>query len=169
MTVKLRRGTELVDDNYQPLVSHHGGLRFSQTYSSFDEDGSFFGARIECPANTVTIHDIEITTELFVDAGKVWFVGASDGDIVEISLVDKNDKMGLFTMLGYTIGQDVLELGKWAENIPMYPGNTPWTDFVTPDVAPIVAGLFLRVKYDNNHATQDAVMGIVFSWFKSGV
>lgn len=140
----------------------------SQTYSSFEEDAAFYGARIACPANTVTIHDIEIETQLYVDHGMAWFSNANDGDIVEISAVDKNDVLGLFDLLGYTVGVDVLELGKWAENIPMFPGNTPWVMFHTEDTAPVVEGLFLRVKYDNNHASQAAVMGIVFNWFVCG-
>jgi len=140
----------------------------SQTYSSFEEDAAFYGARIAAPADTVTIHDVEITTQLYVDHGMAWFKDANDGDIVEISVVDKDDVLGLFTALGYTVGEDVLELGKWAENIPMFPGDSPWVMFHTEDTAPVVEGLYLRIKYDNNHSTNAAVMGVVFNWFKSG-
>jgi hypothetical protein len=148
--------------------SFAGGLVVSPTYNQFDEDGSFFGTRMVCLADTVNITDIEVTTELFVRYGMCWFKGANDGDIVELSLVDKDDVLGLFTALGYTVGVDVLELGKLAENIPMYPGDTPWTTFDTGDTAPVIEGLYIRIKYDNNHATLDTTMGMVFNWFKSG-
>lgn len=143
-----------------------GGLLTAPTYSQFEEDGSFYGVRMACPADTVSIHDIEIETELYVTYGMCWFKAANDGDIVEISLVDKDDVLGLFSALGYEVGVDVLELGKLAENIPMYPGDTPWTTFKTDDTAPVAEGLYLRLKYDNNHATLAAVMGMVFCWFK---
>lgn len=143
-----------------------GALVTAQSYSEFDEDGSFYGVRMACPADTVSIHDIEIDTELYVTYGMCWFKNANDGDIVEISLVDKNDVLGMFTALGYEVGVDVLELAKLAENIPMYPGDTGWTTFKTDDTAPVMEDLFLRLKYDNNHATLAAVMGMVFCWFK---
>lgn len=151
----------------QPVYSDvTGGLVIASSYTQYDEDAQFKGHRVSCPANTVTILDIPITVETYVNRGKCWFKDANDGDEVEISLVDKNDVLGLFSLFGYTVGQDVLELGKWAEAIPMFPGDSPWTDFSTEDNAPLMAGLFLRVKYDNSHASQDAVMGMVFHWFK---
>lgn len=143
-----------------------GGMVVSQSYSQFEEDAQFKGHRVACPADTVTIYDIPITVETYVNRGKCWFINAHDGDEVEISLVDKNDIVGLFSTYGYTVGVDVLELGKWAETIPMFPGNVSWTDFSTEDNAPLLAGLFLRLKYDNSHATEDSVMGMVFHWFK---
>lgn len=153
-------------DQKEQYESVGGGLVVSPTYPTFEEDGSFYGTRTVCAANTVTFTDIEITTELFIRYGMCWFKDANDGDIVEISLVDKDDVLGLFTALGYEVGVDVLELGKLAENIPMFPGDTPWTTFDTGDTAPVIEGLYLRLKYDNNHATQAAVMGMVFNWFK---
>jgi hypothetical protein len=153
------------ENTYSALT---GGLVNAPSYSNFEEDASFKGVRATCPANTVTITDVEIETELYVDHGMCWFKNANDGDEVEISVVDKDDVLGLFSVLGYTVGVDVLELGKWAETIPMFPGDTPWTMFHTDDTAPVVEGLYLRIKYDNQHASQAAVMGMVFNWFKSG-
>jgi hypothetical protein len=148
-------------------ITDKQALLTASTYSAYDEDGQFYGGRVDCPAGSTAILDIPITTELFVSYGMCWFKNANDGDICEIELVDKNDVLGLFTMYGLEPGVDVLSLGKLAENIPMYPGDTPWTTFDTGDTAPVMGGLFIRAKYENNSEDQDAIMSMVFSWFRS--
>jgi hypothetical protein len=151
-----------------PSYGLGGGMLISPTYSTFEDDEGFSGVLIQAAANTTTIVDFEITTEVNAAGGYFWSSGGNVGDYVDISVVDKNDILGLFSIYGLTVGVDVLELGKWVNKLYINPNGIPWASLIADDVAPVVAQLFLRAKYENT-GVQDAVLGITYKLFSIGV
>lgn len=163
-----QRRTLLVDEDDVPLVSASGGLRTSRTYSSFEDDEGFAGVLVKAAANSTTIVDYEITTQINAAGGSFWTSGGQIDDYIDVSVVDKNDILGLFGTYGLTVGVDVLELGKWVDKLYINPNGIPWAELIADDVAPVVSGLFLRSKYENT-GNASAVVSITYKVFHVGV
>lgn len=154
--------------NTDPSYGISGGMLISQTYSSFEDDEGFDSILVQAAAGATTIVDFEITTEINARGGYFWSSGGNIGDYVVVSVVDKDDVLGLFSTYGLTVGVDVLELGQWVKKVYINPNGTQWASLVADDVAPVVAGLYLRSKYENVD-TQPANVGITYKMFHVGV
>lgn len=148
-----------------PKLAVGGTPIFSPTYAQFEEDTNFKGVLVEAGAGETAIVDLEITTQVFMAGGYFWSADCNLGDYVEISVVDKNDVLGLFSAYGLTVGVDVLELGKFVETHYMKPGGTGFGELLTEDTAAVIPGLFVRTKYENV-GTADAALGVTYRWFE---
>lgn len=102
-------------------------------------------------AGATNIFDELVTTEKRLRGG--WYELLNDkavvGDKVEFSVVDKNDVLGLFALLGLTVGVDVLELRKYVANEYVNPNNMTRQSFIGNSAFLVVAGLYMRSIYDS--------------------
>lgn len=146
-------------------ITHNGKLLVAPTYSQFEEDASFHGMLLEASAGDTVIQDLEISTQVYMAGGYYWAHNCNVGDYVEVSVVDKNDVLGLFGAFGLEVGLDVLELAKFVVTHYLKPGGVDWAELLTEDVAPVIPGLFVRAKYVNT-GTQAASIGITYRWFE---
>lgn len=144
-----------------------GALVTAPTYSQYEEDAAFKGIMLDAPANQTSFHDLEITTQIYIEGGYFWSDGGNRGDYVEVSVVDKDDVLGLFTQLNLTVGVDVLELDKFVETMYLKPGGMEFSLVQTSDIAQVMAGLYIRTKYENTGANAGTV-SVLYKWFESG-
>jgi len=144
-----------------------GALVTAQTYSQYEEDAAFKGVMLDAPANQTSIHDLKITTQIYVEGGYFWSDGGNKGDYVEVSVVDKDDVLGLFATFNLTVGVDVLELDKFVETMYLKPGGMEFSLVQTSDIAQVMAGLYIRTKYENVGAVAGTV-SVLYKWFESG-
>lgn len=99
-----------------------------------------------------SMFDEPITDEILLRGG--WYTiledKASVGDIIEFSIVDKDDALGMFGGLGLTPGEDVLELAKFVrtEYISASTADVGVDhDFTTRGGFRLVPGLYMRTTY----------------------
>lgn len=109
------------------------------------------------PPNEVrqNIFDIRIDENLCGADGFVEFIGGAyyireadkitDDDFVEVSIVDKDDILGLFSIYGLQQGTDVLELAKFIKTHCVIGGQRIIIDGGQPKLIP--AGLYIRISY----------------------
>ncbi|MBW2170305.1 MAG: hypothetical protein JRG69_13815, partial [Deltaproteobacteria bacterium] len=94
-----------------------------------------------------------VTTEKKLRGGsyETFGVDAVVGDIVEFAVVDKDDVLGLFGMLGLTVGIDVLELRKYVRKEYVNPSAFGRRQVFEGNSAfAVIAGLYLRSVYESN-------------------
>ena len=84
-------------------------------------------------------------------------------DIMNFTYIDKDDTLGLFATYGLTVGEDILELHKFVDNIrPRKQGSF---GVETWGVSDLLEGLYLRVSYDSN-GTSNVDFDCIFTWFE---
>lgn len=102
-------------------------------------------------ANSTNFFDIEITDEIYLIAGEyyVWDTQYVDkSSYLEFSLIDKNDKLGYFQLLGLTVGVDIFEIHKFLKYKYLY--NCPEHDFSANGISwLIIEGLYMRITVVN--------------------
>ena len=101
------------------------------------------------------IFDTRISEDLVGRDGCVEIVGGQyyikdpsvidERDIVEFSVVDKDDVLGLFQYYGLTVGTDVLELAKFVRTHSVIGGTLVKIEPGQAKILPL--GLYLRVSY----------------------
>lgn len=98
-----------------------------------------------------SMFDEPITTEIRLRGG--WYSQATNsaelGDVIEFSVVDKDDVLGLFALYGLTVGVDVLELKKFVQSEHITPAEVLGTEhpFVSKGGFKLAAGLYFRTTY----------------------
>lgn len=107
-------------------------------------------------AGATNIFDELVTTEKLLRGG--WFTlmdsNAVVGDYIEESVVDKDDVLGYFSLYGYTVGVDVLELKKYVKTEYVHPKSEGIRqEFQANSVFAIVAGLYTRTIYESTGGT----------------
>lgn len=158
--------TEITDGLTLPVRSPiSGALVTAATYSQYEEDAAFKGIMLDAPANQTSIHDLEITTQIYIEGGYFWSDGGNKGDYVEVSVVDKDDVLGLFGQFNLTVGVDVLELDKFVETMYLKPGGMEFSLVQTSDIAQVMEGLYIRTKYENVGANVGMV-SVLYKWFE---
>lgn len=143
-----------------------GALVTSSTYGEFQEDAAFKGILLEADPKKTTIYDLLITKQIFIQGGYFWSNGGNPGDMVEVSVVDKDDVLGLFGLFGLVPGVDVLELDKFVETMYLKPGGMDFSLVETSDIAQLMPGLYVRTKY----VSVDNVKGwvsVLYKWFET--
>lgn len=107
------------------------------------------GHKYTAIAGATNIFDEAVTTEKRLRGG--WYELLCDdavvGDYVEFSVVDLDDVLGLFALLGLTVGVDVLELRKYVRRDYVNPANRARQSFVGNSAFPVIIGLYLRSTY----------------------
>lgn len=121
---------------------------------TFESTGGVFpqwhGHLYTVTAGATNIFDEVITVEEQLRGG--WYElmdnNAAIGDYIEESVVDKDDVLGYFSLYGYTVGVDVLELKKYVKTEYINPLTAGERQiFQAPSTFLIVAGLYTRTLY----------------------
>lgn len=110
-------------------------------------EGRFYTAT----AGATNIFDELVTVEKKLRGG--WYElldsNAVLNDYVEFAVVDKDDTLGLFSGLGLTVGEDVLELRKYVRTEYVNPSVSGRQHFVGNSVFTVVEGLYIRSIYES--------------------
>jgi hypothetical protein len=122
------------------------------------------GHKYTAVADAFNIFDHEVLVEQRIRGG--WYelldANASMDDVIEFSVVDKNDVLGLFGALGLTVGVDVLELNKYVASEIVNPQTAGIRQgFLANSTALVFPGLFLRTAYDAAPGT-NRVLKVVY-------
>lgn len=136
--------------------SKEGGLVMSQTYGETSHNPVWKKRKHIANAGETTFFDIEITTEIKLESGGYKIINIEDigtDDYIEFSIIDKNDiySPGLFSQIGLTIGEDILEIHKFVRTEFIDTEN--WTNFEVNSarVFTVKQGLFLRIAYNSTN------------------
>lgn len=139
-------------------------VKVSPTYEDTGMDTVFKGYMFEPSAKGLaadpvySMLDIAIESELLLRGG--WYElaseGAVKGDMLEFSVIDKDDVLGLFASYGLTAGQDVIELSKFVKTECINPDPNVVglrNDFRTRGGSKLAGGLYMRVSYISTGTT----------------
>lgn len=155
------RGEGPVDDEGIPITTPF--FRYESTL-----DGHFKGYQYTATNNTLSIFDELITTEIKVEAG--WFEildeNAQVGDWIDFSVVDKDDVLGMFSALGLTVGNDVLEVGNLVRTEYINPRSTERCIFRVERPATVLPGLYFRVKYNSLGTVNDVDFKVTYQIYE---
>lgn len=161
MSLNLR--APVLDDEGRPIIA-----------PSFVEaghyDGCYNGFRWEITAGTTNEHDTELETDVKIQGGQYRLVGGppADGDYMCLSVIDKNDVLGMFSLYDYEVGVDELELFRYVRNHYAC-SNTSCMGLVNvfefPSAKFIPMGLFLRAIYVSIGEC-DIVMYGDYKWYE---
>lgn len=102
-------------------------------------------------AGTTNFFDEVVTSEKQLRGG--WYELFSDtaviDDYLEFGVVDKDDTLGLFTLLGLTVGEDVLELAKYVKTEYINPDRKDRQVFMANSTFVVASGLYIRTIYES--------------------
>jgi hypothetical protein len=117
-------------------------------------------------AGATNIYDEAVTVERRIRGG--WYElldsNAVVGDYVEFAVVDKDDVLGLFALLGLTVGEDVLELRKYVRKEYVNPNVVGRQDFQGNSAFHVVGGLYLRSIYVSTGGSNVQFKVVTFSY-----
>lgn len=159
-------GTNVIKDENLVTTNDRGHVVMAPSYGEFDENANFKGVLITASGvDTDTFVDLKLDTQIYLNGGYLWNDGGAIGDYIELSVIDKDDLLGYFSMFGLEQGVDVLELGKYVETFYINPNGFNNTHLHTNDIAPVVSGLYMRLKV---HTTSEEVLnvGATYYWFE---
>jgi hypothetical protein len=118
-----------------------------------------------------TFIDLEITTQIKVVHGG-YIIESADNihtdDILEMSMIDKNDVLGYFGLYGLTVGQDILELWKFSHNWHpnLMSGTKVEENFQGVFGAfTVYPGLFMRYVFESNGGVS-MVIRPTMNWYQ---
>lgn len=121
---------------------------------TFENTGGVYpqwkGHLYDVTAGAVNIFDEVITVEEQLRAGyyELMDLNAVVGDYIEESVIDKDDVLGYFSLYGYTVGVDVLELKKYVKKEYINPLTAGQRQvFQANSTFAIYAGLYMRTAY----------------------
>ncbi len=118
-------------------------------YAYSEEDSRYVGVLFKPVRGQVNFHDIQVTTEVFIQGAEDYLISnAIDGDMVEFSIIDKDNVLGLFAAYGLTPGVDVLELSKILRDFHVEPGAHRGK-LLGKTAGQVLPGLYMRVMYDS--------------------
>ena len=157
MSINLRRTPETADG--RPIMSP----TFEDTVGLAPQwSGNLYTAT----AGATSIFDEVVTTEKRIRGG--WYElldsNAVINDYCEFAVVDKDDVLGLFTPLGLTVGEDILELKKYVKTDYINPVDKGRQEFVGKSVFTVAAGLYLRSIYVSTGGTNVQFKVVMLSY-----
>lgn len=118
-------------------------------------------------AGATNIFDEVVTTEKRIRGGWYEIMNGSVpviNDYCEFAVVDKDDTLGLFTVLGLTVGEDVLELKKYVKKDYINPTEKGRQEFLGRSVFAVAAGLYLRSIYTSTGGTDVQFKVVMLSY-----
>lgn len=149
-----------------------GNILFSSTFDELKWNGeqvhplqsgyNFTSVASNGVNETVSHFDIEITTEKLLQGGMFWIENPNDvdkRDYITFSVIDRNGVVmhpdygiSLFTLMGLTAGEDVIELQPIVKYSKVKKGSAENGYFYYPlehvkDSSAVVPGIFLRSSY----------------------
>jgi hypothetical protein len=145
-------------------VTDTGNPIYAPTFVYTAEDGVYKGYKYELVAGAQNIFDELVAAPIYLQAGEAIVKDANWGDYGEMSVVDKDDVLGLFATYGLIKGVDVLELKKHARTIYMMPGDSESKlDFESARYVP--AGLYLRSVYVSTGSAAPKMI-VRYKWYE---
>jgi len=152
-------------------VDEDGNVIVAPTFMHSTERARLAGFSFVANDGETSILDVEIATHRLVQGATFWVMNPAVGDKGSLSVVDKNDVVGLHTANGIPLGVPI-ELTKYATDIPLPAAALHQESAVMDTVAPIPPGLFIRATYEAVAAVppaapQQRVIGITFRWYLS--
>lgn len=144
---------------------HNPAQRLSP-YAFANERTVFQGYKYIAQPSALNIFDEKVGSKLvYIQGGKLWVKAPNLGDYVELSLVDKDNVLGLFSQYNLVVGTDVLEVSKWVRKLYMPPWN--WEcELLSKTVGQLVPDLYLRIAYENV-GTTPVDFGVTYLWYES--
>jgi hypothetical protein len=135
-------------------------------YAYADEKTVFQGFSYTAQPGALNIYDEPIGNQLvYIQGGKLWVKQPNLGDYAELSVVDKDNVLGLFDQYGLVEGTDVLEVSKWVRKLHTPPWN--WEcELFAKTAGSVAPGLYLRVAYENT-GTSAVDFGVFYLWYES--
>ncbi len=141
-------------------VDEFGNPVFAYNYRTVSPDGyRKQSIKFTASAGEITIFDLAMTVDVRLRGGWSWIEDTAVwGDEVGLSVVDKDDVLGLFATYGLTVGEDVLQLSKYIVDVDVPPGG--WSGYcVDPNTyADVITGLYLRAEYNSVGASDVKVI-----------
>ena len=134
-----------------PSVSSEGATSVSLTFGETGELPLWSGSKHLCTAGEVSFFDIELTEIYKLVSGKYIVKNWEEADIedyVEISVVDKNDVLGLFSTYGMVVGTHVLELNKFVKKDYIWEKDGGFESIYGSKLN-LSLGLFIRISYNS--------------------
>lgn len=138
------------------LAKKHGRDKVVVLAPTFEDTGGlqpqWLGHKYTAEAGATNIFDEVVTSEKQLRGGWYELISSSvvEGDFVEFAVVDKDDVLGLFTSLGLTVGQDILELVKYVKKEYINPTTVGHRQtFHAKSTFVVVQGLYLRTIYES--------------------
>jgi hypothetical protein len=136
----------------------------SPTFLFSSNQARLKGYALSCAVGATAILDIEVTAQLLVQGGSFWVTNTQFGDLAHFAVVDKNDVMGLHTANGIPLGTPI-ELVRYVEDYRP-PTVALWQgDIIMPTVAPVAAGLFMRMIYEAVAGGAQRDMSVLYRWY----
>lgn len=152
--------------NIIPLpIGPDGGYITHASHRYVKETFHMKGFSYVATAGALSFFDVHLTDQIYVAGAKFWISPKNDlGDTISMSIVDKDDVLGLFSLYGLTVGVDVLELREFVTDFYAPPEGV--YDEIRPDtVSHVIPGLYSRMKY-NSVGTEDVPFFINYMWFE---
>lgn len=137
------------DKSNQPFET----LVTQRPYAYSPEKARFVGFLYECTPG-ITEFDEPLTSYIRLQGGYYWCRGANIGDRVSLSVVDKNNVLGM--------GANFV-LSEYVSRMPV----APWDhlqEISTTAAGSIQPGLFLRLKYENT-GNNSVNLSVTYKWY----
>ena len=130
----------------------------NEPYATSDEgeEARFRGHLYAVPASGTYSFDERLDEAVRLSGGVYWVTGATLGDKATLSIVDKDDILGLGP--GYVVAT-------YANEIPLAPWDHT-VDLTAPTAAKLPAGLYLRLTVVT--ASASMAMGVTYRMFVEG-
>lgn len=139
------------------------------THKQVDESYLKRGYKWNIIAGQTTFFDVQVASAMiYLSGGDFAVCGViAEGDYAEMSIVDKDDVLGLFALYGLTVGVDVIELKKYVKTYYFLPGDDGNRINIEPGtVAEVYYGLYMRASY-TSVGVDDLKMFTWYDWFES--
>lgn len=152
----------------QPQLTSDGHIITSSTFGHEPLKPVWnYGFSVEAIAGETTFYDIEISNEILLKTGRYLIYNdecVHENDEIELSVIDKNDALGLFSTYGYEVGVDILEIHKFLKSCRVYQVKSDKFGAETWGAFPVYSGLYLRAAY-NSYGDTNIKFGMGFLWF----
>jgi len=146
--------------------SSDGATSVSLTFGETNELPLWSGSKHLCPAGEVSFFDIEMT-EIYKLVSGTYSVynweQANLEDYIEISVIDKNDVLGLFSTYGLTVGTDVIEINKFVKKSYVWEKDNGFESIYGSKLN-IPLGLFIRIAYNSFGVTDMNIKATMFGF-----
>lgn len=142
--------TILIPEPSFPISPVTGGVLVSQTFTGIIDNYTSKGRSHVAQANQLTFFDIQITTEIRLKGGSYTiknFDQVGPEDYIELSVVDKDDALGLFSKYGLLVGTHVLELNKFLKTEYIFSKEKEIENGY--QAVSVFKGLYIRLAYNN--------------------
>lgn len=141
-----------------------GNLIFARNFLDYGISGIREMTKFDAVTPGYTFYDYRINKQSRIGGGEFWIHensvdNVNSEDIVEMSVIDKDDVLGLFSILGLTPGVDILEVSdKFVKNEYIQKGSKENGYHSMTTYNPVIGsnvpeGLYIRFAY-KSHGVQ---------------